>query len=66
MKISRKSPRTGVLVERDLPITEEQYAAWKAGALIQDVMPFLPAEDREWILTGYTKADWDALFPADE
>lgn len=67
MKISRRSPLTGEINERDLPITQEQFAAGMTrrqnGALIQEAFPTLSADDREFILTGYTPEDWAVMFP---
>lgn len=65
MKIARKSPLTGMLLERDLPITQEQMNEWKRGKPIQDAMPHISADDREWLITGYTPEDWKQMFPDD-
>jgi hypothetical protein len=46
---------------RDLPITPEQLAKWKAGAFVQDAFPHLSPEDREWFLTGIIKEEWEQL-----
>jgi hypothetical protein len=61
MKLTRTSPLTKTTVTRDLPVTEEQLADWKAGTLIQRAMPDLPAADREWLKTGFTEDDWQTL-----
>ena len=55
-------------VERtiDLPITEEQLAAWKGGTLIQEAMPQLSADQREFVMTGVTSEEWDREFGTDE
>lgn len=62
MLFSKTSPRTGIVNTRDIPCTPEQVAAWTFGALIQDAMPNVSAEDREFLMTGYTPEDWDAMF----
>jgi hypothetical protein len=36
---------------------------WEAGALIQDALPFLDADRREFIMTGMTPAMWNEMFP---
>jgi hypothetical protein len=65
MIISRRSPRTGQINEMDLPITEQQLRDWMSRRmLIQDAMPNLTPEQREFIMTGYTPEDWAAIFPA--
>ena len=63
MKITRVSIITNKLHEMDLPITEEQYARWKRGALVQDVFPGLTPDQREFILSGITAEEWAGAFP---
>ena len=63
MIISRVSPVTGQLNCRDIDVTTNQIEAWENGALIQDVMPHITPEDREFILSGCTPEDFDTLFP---
>lgn len=31
--------------------------------LIQEALPYLTPEEREFIMTGYTPEDWKAIFP---
>ena len=66
MIIARRSPVTGKLNHRDIDVTLEQYNAWQNGELIQDAMPHLSAEDREFIVSGCTPRDFDMLFPAED
>lgn len=61
MIITRTSPFTGKKHEWDLPVTEEQISAWLAGTLIQNAMPQLTPEEREFIKTGLTPEDWQLL-----
>lgn len=35
--------------------------AWMDGKLIQDAMPYLSAEDREYLITGMTPDDWRGM-----
>lgn len=64
MKITRTSPLTGKVNVMDLPITTEQMGRWRFdGELIQDAMPHLTKEQREFLKTGYTPEDWKAMFP---
>lgn len=64
MKVQRRSPRTGNINEMDLDITVEQIRAWQhGGMMIQDAMPHLTPAQREFLMTGYTQEDWDAIFP---
>lgn len=66
MLITRKSPRTGQDTTKNLPITPEQLAAYERGELIQRAFPNLSDSDCEFILTGYTQEDWDAIFPPED
>ena len=66
MKITRKSEFSGITRELDLPITEEQYKAWQDGMMIQEAMPHLTNDQREFLLSGMTKEEWDQAFPEDD
>ncbi len=63
MIITRTSPLTGRTQSLDINITIEQIKAWEQGSLIQDIMPQLTAEEREFIISGCTPEDFNALFP---
>ena len=39
-----------------------KYIAWIHGAYIQEVFSALNSEEREFLLTGSTTKEWDALF----
>lgn len=70
MLITRRSPHTHKELTLDLPVTEEQMAEWNGPhhtrRLIQDIFPNLTPAEREFIQTGYTQEDWDAMFPPEE
>jgi len=67
MKITKRSPRTGEDNTMDLPVTPQELAAWQKGpGLIQNMLPQLTSEQREFLLTGYTPEDWNILFPPEE
>jgi len=67
MKITKRSPRTGIENSMDLPITWAELDAWLKGpGLIQTMLPQLNAEQREFLLTGYTPEDWEILFPPED
>jgi hypothetical protein len=65
MNITRKSPLTGKTTTMDLPVTEEQMAEFERPRrrFVQDIFPNLTDAEREFIKTGYTQADWNAMFP---
>jgi len=62
MKIVRTSRLTGNTSAMELPITKEQLAAWVDGELIQNAMPQLNADQREFVMTGITPDEWAKAF----
>ncbi len=63
MTITKLSPLTGLPNTMKLDITPYEYSAWKDwGYLIQDVMPQLSSEEREFLISGATQEDWDSLY----
>lgn len=66
MKIKRQSIFTGAIRTLDLPITEEQWERYKNGTLIQDAFPNLTTDQREFILSGVTKEEWDRVFSEED
>lgn len=42
------------------------YTAWQNGKLIQNAMPYLTSEEREFLMTGITPAEWHELFKNDK
>lgn len=57
---------TGKMHVLDIPVTMDQINKWENGALIQDAMPNLSKSQREFIMTGSTKEEWEKAFGADE
>jgi hypothetical protein len=63
----RRSILTGQERVRDLPVTLPQLHAWEArGDLIQDAMPHLSPDDREWLINGTTPAEREAYLGVEE
>ena len=62
MLILRTSPFTGEVHAREINVTPGQLHDWENGTLIQNAMPDVSAEDREFIMTGITPEEWDATF----
>lgn len=62
MFITRTSPITGKANIMTLNISETQMDDWENGSLIQDAMPNLNSDQREFLMTGLTPQDWDYLF----
>ncbi len=64
--ITRRSELTGVDHSRKIDVSLKQIELWEGGALIQDAMPNLSDEDREFLMTGITPEEWDAHFGEEE
>jgi hypothetical protein len=47
------------------PIKIANWLAHRSSQLIQDVFPNMTADDREFLMTGITPAEWAAMFPKD-
>lgn len=62
MLITRTSPFSGKTTTREIPVTEEQLARWNNGTLIQNAMPNISADDREFLMTGITPEEWNEVF----
>jgi hypothetical protein len=59
MKITKVSILSKIERSIDLDVTAEEIKAWKAGMLIQDAMPRLNENEREFIMTGITAEEWE-------
>jgi hypothetical protein len=63
MLITRTSPFSGNTNSMEIEVTQEQLRSWRQdGILIQDAMPNLSADEREFIKTGITPEEWDSAF----
>lgn len=63
MKITRKSLISGIERTLEINITEEQFEKYlKGDDLIQNLMPELSANEREFIISGVTPEEWDQEF----
>lgn len=66
MLITRRSPFSGKEHTLEIDVSPEEIRTWESGTLIQHAMPFVPAEHREFMITGITPEEWDATFGKDE
>lgn len=66
MQITKRSMFSGIEYTLDIPVTQEQLDNWHNGMLIQDAMPNLTPDEREFIMTGVTKEEWDEEFGEEE
>ena len=65
MQLTKTSLLTGKTTTREVNLTEAELEAYYAGDRpIQQLYPMLPAEDREFIMTGITPEEW-RVFCAD-
>lgn len=66
MEIIKISQLTGKQHTLDIDITEEQlYQVENRRMLdlrIQDIVPYLPADQREFLITGITGLEWDQMY----
>ena len=62
MQITRISMFTNKVHTMDINVTQEQIALWESGTLIQNAMPNLSADEREFIKTGVTPSEWAGVF----
>ena len=66
MIIIRLCPITQRVASMNIPCTEAQLAAWEGGEMIQNAMPNVSPEDREFVLTGITPTVWANMFGGEE
>ena len=66
MKVTKVSGFTGITHTREINITFEQLERWRNGTLIQNAMPHLSPDDREFLMTGVTPEEWAETFGEDE
>jgi hypothetical protein len=59
LKVERVSPLSGETNELWVNLDMDDYADWMNGKLIQDAMPYLTPDEREFIKTGITAKEWD-------
>ena len=62
MLIAKTSSLTSRTHEMEIDVSDKQIALWMEGALIQDVMPNLSPDEREFLMTGITPAEWNEAF----
>lgn len=66
MKITKKSNLTGKVHTMEIPCTQAQLDSFNAGMYIQNAMPNISAELREFVLTGITPEEWESIDLGDE
>ena len=66
MKVTKISILSGTKSERDLDITLEQLIRIGRGQHVQNVVPHLSAEDREFLISGMTEEEQQEIFGTHE
>jgi hypothetical protein len=62
MQITRTSPFSGLRNMLEIDVTLQQLEDWRNGELIQNAMPNLTPDEREFIKTGITAKEWEETF----
>ena len=62
MLITRTSILSGKTRTKEINVNQSQIDKWVAGMLIQDAMPNVSVDEREFIMTGSTPEEWDSTF----
>jgi hypothetical protein len=62
MVVTRTSPLSGKSISLELPISEEQYRRWQQGELIQNAMPNLDLDQREFVISGLAPGEFEKVF----
>ena len=62
VRITKTSMLSGLQSSMDLPVRQGHIDHWLGGALIQDAMPHLDPDQREFLMTGITPDEWDEAF----
>ena len=61
--VHKKSMLSGKVNSMVLPTTQGKIEYWvESGKLIQDVMPDLDDDQREFLMSGITPEEWDDMF----
>jgi len=65
--VSKQSIFSGKVNQMVLPLRQGQIEYWLDSCLlIQDVLPDLSDDQREFLLSGSTPEEWDEMFGDDE
>lgn len=58
----RMSPFSGKINQMKINLNWEDHEAWRNGQTIQSAMPYLTADEREFLMTGVTPQEWEDTF----
>ena len=67
MLVTKKSLVSGNTSTMDIDVTDDQLARIERGVeLIQNVVPHLTPDEREFLKSGITREEWDDMFGEEE
>jgi hypothetical protein len=66
IKFIRVSSHSGKTHVREIEVDPDDIIKWKKGALIQTVLHYVPAPEREFLMSGITPDEWLTIFPPDK
>jgi hypothetical protein len=67
MLVTKKSLVSGNTSTMDIDVTDDQLARIETGReLIQNIVPHLSPDEREFLKSGITPQEWDGMFGEDE
>jgi len=64
MLVTKRNVVTGQIAVREMPVTQEELNRHRNGELAQNVWPNMDYREREFLISGLTPEEWDALFGA--
>ena len=61
-EIEKTSPVTGRVNIMEIEMDPNDYVRWKKGGVnIRDALPYLSADEREFLISGVSPEDWNHL-----
>jgi len=62
MTFQRVSPVTGEKNTMTMEVDQDDLNRWMQGELIQNAMPYLTPDEREFLMTGILPEEWEQMF----
>tara|TARA_R110002124_G_scaffold45165_2_gene137034 strand:- start:429 stop:653 length:225 start_codon:yes stop_codon:yes gene_type:complete len=59
--LTKVSPLSGFANTMTVDCDVIEYALWQRGMLIQDAMPDVPVDEREFLISGIYPGEWEEL-----
>ena len=60
--VTRTSQLTGIRRTQIMHMRHADYLRWTEGELIQNALPYLTADEHEFLMTGITADEWSEMF----